>query len=63
LIEHNPIERYLGKLGNLRSKVPFAKVQLKPEKSFLDRRAGAAGLTRAVFESGDLDKITLHDLE
>jgi hypothetical protein len=63
LIEYNPIERYLGKLGNLRAKVPFAKVQLKPEKSFLDRRTGAAGLTRAVFESGDLDKITLHDLE
>jgi hypothetical protein len=63
LIEHNPIERYFGKRGNLRSKVPFAKVQLKPEKSFLDRKTGAAGLTRAVFESGDLDKITLHDLE
>jgi len=63
LIEHNPIERYLGKLGNLRAKVPFAKVQLKPEKSFLDRRSGAAGLTRAVFEIGDLDEITLHDLE
>jgi hypothetical protein len=35
----------------------------EPEKSFLDRRTGAAGLTRAVFESADLDKITLHDLE
>jgi hypothetical protein len=63
LIEHNPIERYLGKLGNLCAKVSFAKLQLKPEKSFLDRRTGAAGLTGAVFESGDLDKITLQDLE
>ena len=63
MIEYNPIESYLGKLGNLRAKVPFAKVQLKPEKSFLDRRTVAAGLTRAVFESGDVDKITLHDLE
>jgi hypothetical protein len=26
LIEYNPIERYLGKLGNLRAKIPFAKV-------------------------------------
>ena len=53
----------MGKFGNLRAKVPFAKVQLKLEKSFLDRRTVAAGLTRAVFESGDVDKITLHDLE
>jgi hypothetical protein len=29
LIEHNPIEHYLGKLGNLRAKVPFATIPLK----------------------------------
>jgi len=29
LIEYNSIERYLGKLGNLRAKVPFATVPLR----------------------------------
>jgi hypothetical protein len=39
------------------------RFNLNPKRVFLDRRTVAAGLTRAVFESGDLDKITLHDLE